>query len=168
MPNLKESMLTQNKVKELLDYRPKTGDLIWRVECGKNKMTGKIAGCLCKHHGYCNIKIDGKLYRAHRLIWLYVYGAWPIGDIDHVNGVRHDNRLSNLREATRSQNAQNQRKPRVTNTSSYLGVSAHKGKWMAQIQVNGKKHYIGCYSTPEAAHVAYLVKKRELHPFGTL
>ena len=161
-------MLNQEQVKELFDYDPDTGHLIWRVKRGTRGVAGKIAGCLDNHHGYFLIRIDGKPYRAHRLIWLYVYGAWPVNDIDHVNGARHDNRIFNLREATRAQNMQNQRNPRTDNKSSYLGVSANRGKWVAQIQANGKKHYIGIYSTQKAAHEAYLFKKRELHPFGTL
>lgn len=167
MQKSEAKMLTQNKVKELFDYDPDTGRLTWRVDCGKNKMAGKIAGCQDRH-GYLKIGIDGEQYRTHRLVWLYVYGSWPIRDIDHVNGVRHDNRISNLREATRSQNGQNMRKPTKSNTSGYLGVTALRGKWQAQIKVNGKNHYIGCYSTQKAAHAAYLAKKRELHPFGTL
>ena len=161
-------MLTQEQVKELFDYDPKTGHLIWRVKRGTRGVPGKIAGGLDHNHGYFLIKIDGTVYRAHRLIWLYVYGSWPVNDIDHVNGARHDNRIFNLREATRAQNMQNQRNPRTDNKSNYLGVSAHREKWMAQIQVNGKKHYIGIYSTRKAAHAAYLDKKREIHPFGTL
>ena len=127
-------MLTQEQVKELFDYDPETGDLVWRVKRGTHGVAGKIAGGLDHHHGYFRIRIDGKLYRTHRIIWLYVYGAWPVNDIDHVNGLRHDNRICNLREATRAENMQNQRNPRVDNKSSYLGVSrkmggANSSKW---------------------------------------
>ena len=114
------------------------------------------------------IRIDGKGYQAHRLIWLYVNGAWPVNEIDHVNGVRNDNRISNLREVTNSQNLQNQRKPSLNNTSGFLGVSAYGGKWLAQIKLSGKKQHIGYYDTPAEAHAAYIAKKREIHPFGTL
>ncbi len=160
-------MLTQEKVKELFHYDPETGDLVWRVDRGTNKVAGKIAGYL-GNHGYLRIRIDGKAYSAHRIIWLYGYGAWPINDIDHVNGLRHDNRICNLREATKAQNSQNQRKPQAHNTSGYLGVTSCRGKWKAQIHLSGNNLYIGYYNTPEAAHSAYLAKKRELHPYGTL
>lgn len=160
-------MLTQAQVKELFYYDPETGNLIWRSDRGKNKMTGKIAGGL-DNYGYLKIGIDGIRYKAHRLIWLYIYGVWPVEDIDHINGVKSDNRLINLREATAAQNGQNMRKPNTRNTSGYLGVTAFRGGWKAQIMVNKKNCYIGCYDTPEAAHEAYLEKKRELHEFNTL
>lgn len=160
-------MLTQAQVKELFHYDPDTGNLVWRVDRGTRKVVGKIAGCL-KIRGYFVIKIDGKDYQAHRLIWLYVHGAWPINQIDHVNGVKHDNRIFNLREATGSQNQQNRRKPSSNNASGYLGVTENKGKWVAVIKLSGKNRHIGRYDTPEAAHAAYLAKKRELHPYGTL
>ena len=160
-------MLTQEKVKELFHYEPDTGNLVWRVDCGAHKVAGKIAGYL-NNEGYLRIRIDGKGYQAHRLIWLYVNGAWPVNEIDHVNGVRNDNRISNLREVTNSQNLQNQRKPSLNNTSGFLGVSAYGGKWLAQIKLSGKKQHIGYYDTPAEAHAAYIAKKREIHPFGTL
>jgi hypothetical protein len=160
-------MLTQEKVKELFHYEPDTGNLVWRFDRRANKVAGKIAGCL-NNHGYFRIRIDGKAYSAHRIIWLYVYGAWPVNDIDHVNGLRHDNRICNLREATKAQNSQNQRKPQSHNTSGYLGVSAYRGKWKATIKLSGNNLFIGYYNTPEEAYSEYLSKKRELHPFGTL
>ena len=159
-------MLTQEKVKELFHYEPDTGNLVWRFDRCANKVAGKIAGSL--NNGYFRIRIDGKGYFAHRIIWLYVYGAWPANDIDHINGIKTDNRIFNLREATKSQNGQNQRKPQSHNTSGYLGVSAYKGKWKATIKLSGNNLFIGYYNTPEAAYAAYLSKKRELHPFGTL
>lgn len=160
-------MLTQEKVKELFHYEPDTGNLVWRFDRGACKLAGKIAGGLSRE-GYLRIGINGKLYSAHRLIWLYVHGACPVEDIDHINGVKNDNRLTNLREATRAENSQNLRKPRSHNKSGFLGVTAHQGKWRARINFSGNDRYIGTYDTPEEAHSAYLDKKRELHPFGTL
>ena len=167
MPNRKKSMLTQNQVKELFHYDTKTGSLIWRVDCGKNKMIGKFSGTL-KADGYRYISINNKIYFAHRLVWLFNHGIFPANNLDHINGNKDDNRIENLREATDAQNLQNRRKANSTNKSGYLGVSSSHGKWQAAICINGKQMHIGTYMTPEDAHAAYLAKKRELHPFGTL
>src|SRR6185369_10895033 len=99
------------------------------------------------HQGYWRIFIYGKAYLGHRLVWLYVYGEWPRGDIDHVNRTRSDNRLCNLRVATRSQNLGNMGR-RPVNTSGYKGVTWHKRaeKWLAQISVNRKNIYLGLFN----------------------
>ena len=114
------------------------------------------------------ISIDGRKHLAHRLAWLYVNGYCPPGDIDHINGDRAANRISNLRLATRSENLQNQSKAQKHNKTGLLGVSHRRGKFRAQIRVDGKKMHIGTFPTPEEAHTAYLEAKRQFHPFGTL
>jgi hypothetical protein len=116
--------------------------------------------------GYRRINIDRRLYQAHRLAWLYVHGRWPIVELDHINGVRDDNRLANLREATRAQNNQNLSQ-RSDNKSGHVGASFHKQtrRWKAQIQVGGQTRHLGLYATPEAAHDAYLAAKAEMHTF---
>ena len=89
-------MITQEELKELLDYNPETGLFTWNVYNNiKNKTT---AGTF--NDGYIQIKIKQKIYQAHRLAWLYVYGEWPKGQIDHINGIRDDNRIENLRDVT--------------------------------------------------------------------
>lgn len=160
-------MLTQAKVKELFDYDPETGHLIWRSDRGKCKTKGKVAGT--KHVlGYIYIKIYGKNYRAHRLVWLWHYGGLPKNQLDHISGDRADNRIENLREATNAQNLQNQRKARLGSKSGYIGVSMIGNKWMARIMVCGKSTYIGIYDDPISAHKAYIEKKRKLHSFNVL
>lgn len=114
--------------------------------------------------GYVRIRVDGNKYKAHRLAWLYVFGEWPVGMIDHINGIRSDNRLCNLRDVGRAANIQNQRRPRSDNTSGYLGVSLHRsGKWKASIQANGKYVYLGLFVSKEDARDAYVQAKRKLH-----
>lgn len=159
-------MLTQAQVKELFDYDPETGIIRWMVRKG-SVQAGTVAGSP-NDRGYIQIRIDKTTYRAHRLAWLIFYGRWPENQIDHINGIRTDNRIKNLREANAAQNAQNQRTASSDNKSGYLGVSVFRNKWQAQIMVNGKNRYIGVYDTPEEAHEAYLAKKRELHEFNTL
>jgi hypothetical protein len=118
--------------------------------------------------GYVRIRLLGKTYKAHRLAWLWVHGCMPNGDIDHINGVKADNRITNLREASRAVNTANIFGPQVNNTSGHLGVTRYKLKWRAQISVNGKMKYIGLFATPEDAHRAYLAAKAIHHPSSFL
>lgn len=120
--------------------------------------------------GYIRVafKFEGKQirFRAHHLAFLAMQGVWPALDVDHINGDRQDNRWSNLREVDRTTNAENKRSAKRGATSGLLGVSFAKdtGRWAAQIQVKGKNKNLGRrFSTPEAAHEAYLQAKRQLH-----
>lgn len=163
-------VLTQARIKELLEYFPDSGLFKWKVFRGNTAKPGVIAGSI-DSNGHAQIMVDGITYQAHRLAWLYVYGIWPNKEIDHRNCIRNDNRIANLREASHSENSQNQRKARVDNKSSgILGVTWHKRdkKWRAQIGIAGKKKWLGAFDTQEAAHSAYLTAKREFHQFGTL
>ena len=143
--------LTAERLRERLSYCPETGVFRW---LGARQNKGSITGGL--HNGYCRIKIDGRKYYAHRLVWLYVHGCWPRGDIDHRNGVRDDNRLANLREATESENSRNAKR-RSNNTSGFKGANwcSREAKWRAQIDVGRRKINLGYHDTPEAAHAAY-------------
>lgn len=160
-------MLTQAHVKELFDYDPETGDLIWKVDLYSNKVKGKVAGSM-HVSGYMDVQINGKKFKTHRMVWLWHQGVFPANGLDHINGDKSDNRIENLREATTAQNAQNLRKAQSNNKSGYLGVRPFRNRWQAKITVNNKRHHIGTYDNPEAAHEAYLAKKRELHEFNTL
>jgi len=142
---------TREEVLSRLHYDPESGAFTWR-------RTGKPAGF--RDRGYIKIGfvIDGRsrARKAHRLAWLYVYGEWPKHEIDHINGVRHDNRIANLREATRSQNRFNVPKGK-TNTSGYKGVfqEGEGGKWIAKLVHKKKQCWLGRYATPELAALAY-------------
>jgi hypothetical protein len=138
-----------------LHYDPDTGVFTWRVYTGAAR-PGNVAG-MVGPIGYRYIGIARRLYPAHRLAWFYVHGEWPPQDIDHINMERADNRLANLRLATRSQNMANG-KARVGNRSGFKGVFFHKqaGKWTARLTVNGRCRSLGFHATPEAAHAAYV------------
>lgn len=110
------------------------------------------------------------MYLEHRLAWLYVTGTWPSDQIDHVNGIRDDNRIFNLREATGPENNGNQRQARSDNKTGLLGVywdKQHK-KFSAKIMFSGKHKYLGYFPTAEEAHAAYIKAKRELHSHCTI
>ena len=161
------SDLTAERLRELLDYDQETGVFTRKVKLCNRVKVGDVAGYL-NRKGYIHIRVDGRSHKAHRLAWLYVHGVWPQSGIDHINGIKDDNRIINLREATHSDNQQNLRKPHADNKIGLLGVSRSQGKFKAQINVDGKVRTIGRFHTPEAAHAAYLEAKRQLHPFGTL
>ena len=160
--------LTQARLKELVHYDPDTGVFTWRITQGRCK-AGAVAGTRSTGD-YWTIRVDRHRYSAHRLAFLYMAGKWPDDVVDHVNGMRNDNRWSNLREATRAENMQNMRRARVDNRVGLLGAAwdKHANKWLARIKLNGKQRHIGYFATAEAAHAAYLTAKAELHPFSTL
>lgn len=146
-------VLTQARVREVLDYDPETGVCRWRVTLSRRAMAGTIAGNIT-WAGYRAISIDRRNYQLHRVIWFYVHGEMP-KQIDHKNGVRDDNRLVNLREATYSQNGANQRR-RINNTSGFKGVHRAGERWRARIEVNRRHISLGMFDTPAEAHAAYM------------
>lgn len=156
--------ITANGLRASLTYDPVSGAFHWKNRpdispTNRSRLKGMIAGGLCKD-GYIKIKINDRLYSAHRLAWLYVTGVFPKGEIDHKDGDRKNNSWANLREATRDQNQHN-RKLQKNNTSGYKGVSRcwdkrYKTKiWIATIRNNGKQLTLGRYKTPQEAHKAY-------------
>jgi hypothetical protein len=157
-------ILTQKRLKELLQYNPDTGRFTWLQPSNRFSQVrpGDPAGSLHKR-GYVHIKVDWQSYKAHRLAWLYVHGRWPEPAIDHINRDKADNRLVNLREADQLRNMQN-KSIYARNTSGYTGVSPHRdtGKWVAQLQVNRRNHHIGIFETPELAALAYRRAKEQL------
>lgn len=160
--------LTADKLKQLLSYNPETGVFIWLVRPNKSILAGTVAGCVEKRIGYCTIGIEGKVYKAHRLAWLHVYGDWPDGLIDHINGQKSDNRIANLRVVSASGNSQNVRKPNRRNKSGFMGVIFFQNKWRATMSYKGKTKWLGDYNTPEEAHQVYLEAKRKYHAACTI
>lgn len=154
-------MIAQSRVKELFDYNPETG-LFFRYKTATflgNKPNGK--------DGYCRINVDGRMYLAHRLAWLFVYGFNPSKGIDHINGSKSDNKISNLREASQTENLQNYWKAKKDNLLGVKGVGFHKqtGKYRARIMICSKEIHLGLFETIEMASTAYFDAKRKYHPF---
>lgn len=152
--------LTLERLREVLNYDPETGHFTWLVSMPPRGRVGARAGTIQKN-GYRGIAINGFRATAHRLAWFYVYGKWPERDLDHVNCVRDDNRIANLREATESQNLANI-SAHKDSTTGLKGVSKKRDKWQARIFCRGVKYNLGCYESPSAAHAAYAAKAKEL------
>ena len=148
-------MLTDQRLREVLAYDLTTGVFTWRRNVYRAK-AGQKAGHK-RPDNYCAITINQRQYRAHRLAWLYVYGEWPRSELDHINGDPADNRIANLRLATRSANSANTRK-KCSSRNALKGVSFEKrgGRYRAQIRIQGKNTYLGTYDTEEEAHAAYM------------
>jgi hypothetical protein len=147
--------ISQESVRERFDYNPETGDLIVRK-------TGRAIRRKHYARGYYQVVVDRKHYLVHRLIWLHVYGVLP-PEIDHINGCVTDNRLVNLRAATRALNSRN-RKTHKNNTSGHKGVSwmVSRGKWKAQIVHDRRPVYLGLFERKEDAIRVRLDAERKL------
>lgn len=151
--------LTHSELKKRINYNPETGVFIWLPREAKNwnsRWAGKVAGSKSLD-GYVAINLHNKLYKAHRLAWLYMTGKWPELMIDHINHDKMDNRFVNLREADFKVNGQNAAL-RSTNTSGHNGVCWHKNcnLWRVRIKVDNKHRHIGYFKNLEDA-----VKARE-------
>jgi hypothetical protein len=161
--------LTAQLLKSLMRYEPETGVFV-RLAGGTG---GAKPGMPCgfqRPNGYIDIKVKGRIYRAHRLAWFYMTGSWPTEQIDHINGQRDDNRWANLRDCSPTVNCQNRIRPRRGSRSGLIGASwcNTKKRWVATIGCDGRIHRLGAFRTAEAAHAEYLKAKRRLHPTAAL
>jgi hypothetical protein len=160
--------LTAERLREVLNYDSDTGAFTWKQSKG-NQFTkaGMRAGSV-HHDGYRVARVDGKGYLEHRLAWLYINGAWPPGDLDHINRDRADSRIANLRESCDLLNGQN-KSVASNNKSGARGVHWCKtyNKWRAVIRVNWKLKHIGRFNTVEEARAAYLEAAAIHHPFNS-
>jgi hypothetical protein len=148
-------------LKTLLHYNPDTGLFTWKYSNSDKPIIGTTAGT--RHpHGYIRINIHKKMYYAHRLAWLYIYGELPKLEIDHIDRDPSNNRIENLRIATHSQNMSNAPKRR-TNICGLKGVCRHQNRWMARITSQGRGIYLGLFDTAEEAYSAYLVAAKKFH-----
>lgn len=154
-------------LREHIRYDAETGSLI-RIKAPRHKQSlGKKCDTL-QPNGYLAVWLKNKKIMAHRVCWALHYGSWPKGQIDHVNGVRHDNRIENLRDSTPSQNGQNQ-SITARCVSGFKGARPKpSGRYEAQIGHQGRRIYIGTYDTPQEAHAAYLTAKSKLHTFAPI
>lgn len=146
---------TQDELRQLFTYDRQTGRLYWKITSSNRAPAGSRAGTLHKPTGYRIVRVGKVFYREHRLVWLLKYGLLP-REIDHINGVRDDNRVENLRSVDRSGNNQN-RAVQTNNTSGVTGVSYDKDRrtWAAYIKIGGRQKYLGRFATLEAAAEAY-------------
>lgn len=154
--------LTFERLRELFAYDAKTG-VFTKKNSGAPTGSANRAGYLC-------LRIDGRTYLAHRLAWLFAHSHWPANHIDHIDGDRANNRLSNLRDVPRTVNMQNMRRAPSSGTSGHFGATYNKlaKKWIAQIRVGGRNKALGYFDTPEKASAAYVKAKRELHEGCTI
>lgn len=144
-----------SELKQILVYDPETGAFRWRHRTARRR--SDLRATSLNGRGYLHVLIHGKCWLAHQLAWFFVHGVMPQEDIDHINGVRTDNRIVNLREATRSQNCANQMS-RPRRVAPLKGVGLTNGRWTARIKYQQKIIHIGCFDTPEDAHAAYKAK----------
>jgi len=153
--------VTHERLLEVIQYNPEDGTFFRKTRVGGMK-PGEHAGCI-RNHGYRAIDVDGKRYLAHRLAWFYVHKKWPDHFIDHINMDRLDNRIANLREATKAENSRNVKK-QSNNTSGYKGVTWSSGNkmWMAQIVSNGKR-VVKYFHCPKQAHHCYKQLAAQMH-----
>jgi hypothetical protein len=181
LTNKLTSKLTQEEVRRLLDYNPETGELRWKVRRGGKAVAGSLAGKkysflgqgknglgkkFTRHYPDKRVEIfvHRKSYRAHRIIWLWMYGKFPTYQIDHIDGDAWNNSLSNLREVTNQQNAFNKRK-KTNSSSDFVGVSYHKlrNKYVARIKFNNKHYHLGYFDCQIEGSKAYLTAKEKYH-----
>ena len=152
---------TREEASQFIEYHPESGMFRRKkfAQRGKTDFRGRV-----DHKGYLRTQVAGKPVLCHRLAWLMHYGSWPQGEIDHINGDRQDNRISNLRVCTHQQNNHNQ-PLRKTNTSGVKGVHFNRkaNKWHAQICLNYKIHHVGLFKDLSEAESAIKQRREELH-----
>ena len=154
-------MITQKRLKEVLRYNRRTGFWTWKVFMSSRALKGARAGST-RADGNVRIRIDGKLYLAHRLAHLYVKGVFPSAVVDHKNGDASKNRWSNLRPTTQAKNCLNKKKNK-RNTSGYTGVRPHRKNWQALICTDGKVQCLGTYRTKKEANAVRVREAKRQH-----
>ena len=159
----KEALITRENLLSRLSYNQATGEFVWEKARNKTQI-GATAGSLA-NTGYLVVNFGRNFgpICLHRLAWLHVYGIHPVGVIDHINGDKLDNRISNLRLVDNFINQQNRRGCNKNNKSGLLGVHRHQSKFRSRVMANGKTHDLGVFDTPEAANAAYLERKRMMN-----
>lgn len=163
---MQKNAITKDHVLSLLTYENATGHLIWKKNVGGRYRKGLRAGRVAKT-GYREVGLYGHLYLEHRIVWLIFNRSFPSNQIDHINRIKTDNRIENLRVCNTSENHQNMHAPR-TNTSGVVGVvwSKHSSKWQAQIGLKGKTIYLGLFDTIAEAAKARHEAELKYHTHG--
>jgi len=156
-------IMTVEKARQLFRYEPETGYLYWKVSQGTIKEGALISYINCK--GYLNVKVGHKSHQVHRIIWMVHYGELPPSEIDHINRIKSDNRIENLRAVTHSENLLNQNL-RSDNKSGHIGVYKVRDKWTAQIRKDGKAINLGTFSDIESAIHARKIGEQRIRAMG--
>lgn len=162
--------LSPEEIRGLFDLNVETGELRWKAGTARGRHSNPVAGSV-NRLGYRQIKIGKKSYLAHRIVWAIVHGVWPRKHVDHIDGSKDHNAVTNLRLVTASQNMQNLAVTGRRSVSGLVGASYVPGTsrrrecWEARIKVNGVSQHIGRFKSPEAAHAAYISAKAQLHPY---
>lgn len=159
-------IISQEELRKQVHYDPETGEIRRIVKVINSTNIGEVVVGNVSHYGYLRINILGKRYLQHRIAWLYMYGEYPDGDMDHINQVKTDNRICNLRKVTRSQNMQNTGKPK-NNTSGTRGIWWRKDtkKWAVELCRDKKKFSVGCFDDINEAKVALSDAIKTIHPY---
>ena len=172
--------LTAERLRDTLEYNQITGKFFRKVSvksfggrCGTKKQeAGAEVGTKVRPDGYIRFTFEGHQYMAHRLAWLYVHGEFPKQEIDHIDGNRSNNAITNLRLSSRKENNQNRHKARKDSSSNLIGAFLVKGrdkkKWRSTIRADGKIKHLGYFDTEEDAHLSYCAAKKIFHPSSDL
>lgn len=158
----RHSLITAERLREIVIYDPETGVFTWRIARGKCAAGARV-GCPRKAGEYWVARLDYRMYYLHRLAWLYVTGQWPADDVDHRDLNKSNNRWKNLRPATQKQNNENMKLAK-NNASGYRGVAQMpaSSKWRARIRHFGRDIHLGYFATKESAFAARLQAEKEL------
>lgn len=159
------SIPTPAQLSKLLSFCPDTGKITWKKTLSNRVSPGREAGGP-DGQGYRVLMVQNYCVRAHRVAWALHYGKWPEGFIDHINGNRSDNRISNLRDVTNALNLQNSHKPQKNSSTGFRGVflDRRRGRFTVELSANRVRHRLGSFSTAEEAYAAYLAAKALYHP----
>lgn len=143
-------MSLEESIKHTFLYEPLTGKLFRKLKTGVIRETGLKRN----PYGYLRTGFNRKVYHVHRVVWFLYYGIWPNGEVDHINGIKHDNRIENLRVVNKAQNQAN-RKNNKNSKSKYKGVYPHRNKWAAAISFNKVRYFLGLFGCETSAALAY-------------
>lgn len=149
-------------VRDKYNYDATTGELTFR-----NRRSGRLDNHQVGHldrKGYRKLRAFGICTGVHRIVWLHFYGKWPAHHIDHINGNKTDNRIANLRDVPLIVNAQNRPRPLSNNKLGVAGVRLRRGRYRAEIEINGRTVSLGTFDTVQQAQAAYLSAKSHHHP----
>lgn len=161
MPTVMKDDIEIDFLRSILSYDQDTGFLYWKVG-SLTRSIGQVAGSIT-NRGYVKACISNSFYLAHRVAFAIHHGRWPTGEVDHINQIKSDNRIINLRECTKSENCRNRALTKA-NKSGFRGVSWNpaRNNWKAGITFDGKRIMLGGFPTPELASAAFLAKEAEL------